>query len=324
MKKQKLNNNYIKDYNNGLTIWQLVEKYHDTYKNISEAISGHRFEARLLPDNEKSRIIQMYNDGLSTVKIGKIYGVNNKSIAVVLEENGISRNQKRFVRKYTINESFFDNIDTQDKAYCLGFLAADGCNFPKKGTISMSLEECDKNILEKMCTVMNNQHPLEYIDYSNKHDFGYTYKNQYRMLIFSSHMCNSLIDKGIIPSKSNSLKFPYFLTEELLPHYIRGLSDGDGSLGYKNKENFISKGEKKLNYSLTSTIYMCNGIAEYLYKNMDIIPKIIEASNHNGYTYSLYITKQNDIITFLNWLYQDCNLYLQRKYDLYQYYLSVA
>lgn len=227
MNKQKINEQYIKEFNNGKSIWEIVFDNDSTYKKVFESITGRSFSYKLLPKEEKEYIVRLYKNKLSTPNIGKIYGVGNKPIALVLEEYGIKRDQKRFARKYHLNENYFDIIDTPNKAYCLGFLAADGCNFTKKSTISMSLEEDDKEILEKMRTEMGNEHPLEYLDYSNKHDFGYTYKNQYRMLIFSTHMCNSLCKVGIVPAKSYCLEFPEFLDDDLLPHYIRGIMDGD-------------------------------------------------------------------------------------------------
>lgn len=58
---------------------------------------------------------------MSTVKIGKLFDVGHKVIANVLENNNISRTGISR-RKYMLNESYFDNIDTPEKAYILGFL----------------------------------------------------------------------------------------------------------------------------------------------------------------------------------------------------------
>ena len=177
MNKQKINEKYVNDYNNGLSIWEIVEKYNDNYKNTIEKITGHRFEARLLSEEEKDRICDLYLNGTSTVNIGKMYGVLNKPIAAVLEERGIDRDRRLSTRKYTLNEHYFDNIDTPTKGYIFGFLLSDGSNNPNKQTISISLQEEDKYILERMRNEIESTKPLEYLDYSNKNDFGYHYKN---------------------------------------------------------------------------------------------------------------------------------------------------
>lgn len=32
------------------------------------------------------------------------------------------------MKKYTVNENYFENLNSPEKAYVLGFLYADGCN----------------------------------------------------------------------------------------------------------------------------------------------------------------------------------------------------
>lgn len=314
MNKQPINDKYISEINNGLSIWDIVEKYNDTYKNVSESITGHRFEARFLPKEEKEKICQLYQSGISTVKIGKMYGVNNKPIAVVLEDFNIKRNQGEMVRKYAVNQTYFDIIDNPNKAYIIGFLSADGSNNPTKQTISMALEECDKEILEKICKEMGNEHPLEFLDYSSKHDFGYTYKNQYRMLICSAYICSRLSEIGVIPNKSLSLEFSNSIPEQYYSHYIRGIFDGDGSIGVKNLQAY--KGN--IDISITSTKMVCERIQNIL-KALDIESYVCEASNHNGITAVLNIHKNESKKKFLDWIYADAELYLFRKYQVYMF-----
>ena len=53
------------------------------------------------------------------------------------------------MRKYNFNEHYFDNIDCQEKAYWLGFFAADGYNHRSKGCIEFRLHRQDREILER-------------------------------------------------------------------------------------------------------------------------------------------------------------------------------
>ena len=270
----------------------------------------------IFSENEEKNIIDLYqNKNMSTVKIGKKYGCSHKKIAKVLESyniprTGISR------RKYRINENFFDKIDNQDKAYILGFLYADGCNYKPKQTVSMSLQEEDFDILEKIRVCMGNEHPLEYIDYSNKHDFGYTYKNQYRMLIFSKHMCDSLDNIGMTPNKSLTLEFP-MIDKELYRHFIRGYFDGDGSV----YQSFVNENNKPVTLTITSTLLFLEKIKQIISDELGIYAGIYDASNHNGITKVLSMSTEASNI-FLDWLYLDANLYMQRKYDRYMKYVN--
>lgn len=270
----------------------------------------------IFSENEEKNIIDLYqNKNMSTVKIGKKYECSHKKIAKVLEaynipRTGISR------RKYRINENFFDKIDNQDKAYILGFLYADGCNYKPKQTVSMSLQEEDFDILEKIRVCMGNEHPLEYIDYSNKHDFGYTYKNQYRMLIFSKHMCDSLDNIGMTPNKSLTLEFPR-IDKELYRHFIRGYFDGDGSV----YQSFVNENNKPVTLTITSTLLFLEKIKQIISDELGIYAGIYDASNHNGITKVLSMSTEASNI-FLDWLYLDANLYMQRKYDRYIKYFN--
>ena len=188
-----------------------------------------------------------------------------------------------------------------------------------KGTIAMSLEEKDKNILEQIRNEIGSERPLEFLDYSNKHDFGYTYKNQYRLLLFSSHMCKTLESIGMVPNKSLIAEFP-MLIDELNRHFIRGLFDGDGSVcrtQYKNRQSY------QHTLTITSTLMICEKLVDIIEKALDINCHIYDASNHNGITKVFNISGKNQIKKFMDWIYDDADLKLQRKYDRYiQYFYS--
>lgn len=267
---------------------------------------------------QTNNIIDMYvNQKLSTVTIGKKLGYDYRTITKLLEENSIERvgNGRR---KYYLNESYFDNIDTPNKAYILGFFLADGNINPSKQTISMSLQEEDFEVLEKIRNEIGSGKELEYLDYSNKHDFGYTYKNQYRLLMFSRHMCDSLQTHGMIPNKSLKLEFPN-IDKSLYRHLIRGYFDGDGSVyQYIKNEN-----NKPIRLTITSTDSFCEKIKEIAEQELGIYCGIYDASNKNGVTKVLSLSTESSI-KFMDWMYEYADLYMQRKYNRYIQYTKVA
>lgn len=269
---------------------------------------------------DEEHIIDLYsNKNKSTVKIGQMFDCSHKVIAKVLKRNNIPITGKSR-RKYKINENFFDNIDTENKAYILGFLYADGCNFIKKQTVSMSLQEDDYEILEKIRLCIGSERELEYIDNSNKHNFGYTYKNQWRLLLFSKHICESLNNIGMTPSKSLSLKFPT-IDKSLYRHFIRGYFDGDGSV----YQYFVNENNKPVTLTITSTNSFCEKVQEILNDELSINTGIYDASNHNGITKVLSMSTNSSKI-FLDWIYDNAELYMKRKHDRYiqYFYYNVA
>lgn len=311
---RKMRDIIIEQYKNGKTFEDLMNIYSSTWGNIYDVVATS-FEHTYfnITEAQKIKIIEMYkNNSLSTTKIGEQLKIYHKLVAKVLQENGIERinNGKR---TYKLNEHYFDNIDTQNKAYILGFFYADGCNIKNKSTISMSLEEKDKEILEKIRLEIGSEKELEFINQSKRKDKDndYHYKDMWRLLLFSTHMCNTLESYGMIPNKSLQLKFPEWLDESLYSHFIRGYFDGDGSICiHKTKNNGY-----RYVLSITSTNDFCKRCLEILREKLNIGGGIYDASSHNGITKVLSISGSVQLEKVLNWLYKDADLYMKRKYD---------
>lgn len=269
--------------------------------------------------DEKDKIVELYTkDELSTPKIGLIMGCNYGKICSVLDEYGIKRkNNGR--RKYSLNENDFDKIDTQNKAYVLGLIYADGCNFPPKCTSFISLQESDKEILEKIKIEIGSTQPIKIIDQSSRNDNNYSYNNMCTLNMYSKHICESLERLGVVRNKSLVLDFPT-IDNHLIPHFVRGYFDGDGSLYMYEKKN----GGKHITITYTSTEKFCNKLKDIIKNELGINCGVYDASCHNGITKVASITGVEHPLKVLNWMYKDADLYLQRKYDRYIEYLNIA
>lgn len=312
---RKMRNKIIEQYNNGKTFEDLMNYYSTTWTNIYDvvAVSFNRSSLNVT-DKEKEQIISMYQNGLSVTKIGEKLKYHHKLVSKILEENNIKRinNNKRI---YKLNEHYFDRIDTPNKAYILGFFYADGCNFINKSTISMSLEETDKEILEKIRLELGSEKELEFIEQSKRKDKNtdYHYKDMWRLLLFSSYMCQSLNDLGMIPNKSLKLEFPEWLDKKLYSHFIRGYFDGDGSLCC----HYTKEGKFQPLLTITSTNSFCKKCLEILRENVGIGGGIYDASSKNGITKVLSVSGNKQLKKLLEWLYEDAELYMKRKHDIY-------
>ena len=94
------------------------------------------------------------------------------------------------MKKYTINEDYFDVIDNQDKAYWLGFIAADGYNREDRGYIEFRLHKQDIDILNKFKQCLSSNHNIQ------------IYKDTYcNLTIYSSKLSKKLAEYGIIINK---------------------------------------------------------------------------------------------------------------------------
>lgn len=219
--------------------------------------------------------------------------------------------------KYSLNIYYFDNIRDPEVIYTIGFLYADGCN--QTNSVTMSLEEQDGYILEQMNQNIENKNPIKFKDLSNKHDFGYTYKNQYSMILYSRRIASVLNILGVVPRKSLILEFPKWLHPSMYSHFIRGVFDGDGSV-----HQFIrQKTAPQYNLTITSTENFCKALVDICAKYLSIRGHIYDVSCHNGITKVFTLTGPNIVQKFMGWMYKDVTIFLQRKYNRYCEYFNI-
>lgn len=312
---KKIRDEIITLYNTGKSAEELCilynAKWSDIYDMLSPALSKDKVKISL---SEKNQIKNMYLSGLSSTKIGIKLKIHHKTINSILDDFGIPR-KGNGLRKYSLNESYFDVIDNQNKAYILGLLYADGYNSLDKKTIRLQLQEEDCEILEKIRVEIKSTKPLKYIKCDNKiASNGFISKNMYQLEFYSSHICHTLNNIGMYQNKSLILDFPKCLDETLYSHFIRGYFDGDGSYSHRISPKY---GERDV-VTITSTKTFCDQAKKII--NIYSQAKgggIYDASCHNGITKVLSFSGKNQTKNFFDWIYNDAQLYIQRKFNLY-------
>lgn len=197
---------------------------------------------------------------------------------------------------YKYNKQFFNNINTEEKAYWAGFIAADG-NIRKdflKMRIELNIQ--DYTHLEKFRKDIKGNNPIKESIRPNNHSCYID--------INCKELCLALNDLGITPKKSltldiNMIKIP----KDLRRHFIRGYFDGDGSLN----------SYKRLNYdylewelSFISSNKFLNQILEEIGKER----KLYSCGNN----YRFCFKGKKDINEIIEYLYKDATIYLDRKY----------
>lgn len=131
----------------------------------------------------------------------------------------------KFKRKYTLDESFFSNVNTEEKAYWLGFLFADGGVWGNK--ISLNLQAQDRLHVVKFLAALGATYlPRERLAPAKP---GWSERLQYGTTLSSAQMTKDLARYNIIPRKS-LIAVPPTLPLDLQRHFWRGVIDGDGSI----------------------------------------------------------------------------------------------
>jgi hypothetical protein len=174
---------------------------------------------RKLSIADKKIIVQQYKNGASSGKIGPRFGVQGQTVLHVLREAEIDRRDSSEAhRLFHVWESAFDRL-TEDSAYWIGFLMADGCVRGNK--IVLCLNKKDAAHVKKFKRFLHSQHKIA--SHPN---------NAVRITVTSRQIVEALKGWGITERKSLTV----LAHNELITnrHFWRGVIDGDGSFYYSN------------------------------------------------------------------------------------------
>jgi intein/homing endonuclease len=191
-----------------------------------------------LSDLQKIEVVSQYKNGKSILSLSKELGIHFSSVLSILKVRNITR---RGSKKYSFNEDYFQKIDTEEKAYWLGFIYAEGNIY--RSTFSLKLGYEDLEHLELFRKHIDSNHPIKKVK-------GLV--NDAFVLKISSVLLKKQLEKlGVFPNKSATIRFPDWLREDLKIHFIRGFFDGDGWVSL-----YIPKGCKK--HRITIGISSCS------------------------------------------------------------------
>lgn len=310
---------FIKDYDELNSSRKMAIKYNVSHKTIlsfAKKIGYKPINTRLiLTDETKRYLIEQYNHKSAT-ELSKELNISADTISSFWYREGLRGKSSRI---YQYDEQYFHTIDSANKAYWLGFLAADGCIHRTKNTrqdmIIIVLEDNDTELLEKLNQCLHCNKPLRHFTKTNG-------KSYVRFEISSNVMSNDLAQYGIIPQKTYRYIFPDNIDKKYYRDFIRGFFDGDGTISKNIEQN---------------TLYKTNiGFAGYA-KNLKRIQEVLqeqgipstftedkrEYGSEDTFGF-LALTSKIDKVKFLHYIYDDSQIYLQRKYLLAQRFIELV
>lgn len=257
-----------------------------------------------------NKAILMYENGSSTKQIANLFNCSDVTIQNRLRLNNIKlRTASENARRYKVNESFFRKIDTPEKAYILGFIFADGYNYrndiSKDYKLKIRIHPKDINLLETFRILLESEKPVYVENQTNGYKPGEPIAN---LTICSKKLSDDLLALGVTNTKSSIEVYP-LISGNLHSHFIRGYFDGDGCIYFSDEHPRIE---------ILATYEFCNSIKDILLLN-DIRSHINEK---HKFIYRLRISKKTEVVKFLNYIYKDTTLHLDRKYSRSFPYLS--
>lgn len=319
--EQKVISLFVEGYNTKDISEKMCLNQQRVYKTLKR--NGYKVPKNqiTITQSMKNNIYSMYKDGISTVNIAQKYNICDRTVVKIIKENGI-KIRRPGSKSLVLNERYFDTIDTELKAYFLGFIVADGnVRISKNGikTFQMMLQSSDKYVLEKLldelgCYVRKYNEETEKMTNLKVKPRYIKSKDEYNIQIHNQYIYDDLVSHGIVPNKTFATYIPSGIPEELIRHFIRGLFDGDGCITISNAKY---KNARVIFYGQDSILIPLQKILELN------IPSLSKVKIFKKPTLSMlsYAAKQN-VIDLYNYLYKDSTFYLTRKREKFISYIN--
>lgn len=229
------------------------------------------------------------------------------------------------IRKFSVNDNYFNKLDTQEQAYILGLMYSDG-NIHKNSNyesyiITFGQSEERKDIVYKVAQALSPDCKIYQALRGSKLFYYFN--------LCSKTMFDDLSKLGLFPNKSLTISFPTFIPDELMPHFIRGLFDGDGCIWngkrkvMKVKDTTKSSGYRErivhnVKFTYTGNGSFVNSLQDYL------IGKLGFKKTKLNYSKSKSKSRSENICTmeysgrgqarkFYEYIYNDASIYCETK-----------
>lgn len=279
----------------------------------------------------KSKLLKLLNNKLKIKDICNKLQISESSYYRLLKKYNLKSTNKN---KKQVKDNYFENINTQNKAYLLGFFLADGHlrsqqKSKKLNYFILTLKSLDVEVLKFYKSNICKDSNITII----KRSCGYKTCN---IRWTSEKMANSIIKniKGTFKRKSFNKNFSFDIDKipnNLFRHFVRGFIDADGHIhkGFPridilfNSKTFAEKFKNKLEITLNKNVNIFIRKDSYYNKTKKLKRKIplyrlhINSMKKNEFKNQTLIVKNGRILYYINnihdYLYKNSNLFLNRK-----------
>lgn len=273
--------------NNGFTVVDISEKIGINKKHLYESLKKKGIEINKESKLKYKKVLELNSEGKTIRQICDITGFLYDNVHAYFYRNDINYNEDNGI---LTGYSFFPMDEY--RAYFLGLIFGDGA-LGKSDNKCIELGMNDLDIIDRI-----NQNIFD-----NKITIGAkrleSGKMHYRLNIYNSIIWQELVDNfGLINNKSAIMQFPKNISEELLPHFVRGLVDSDGSFYYSDNKlafSYVSC-SKNFVYDLKKVLQKYCGINDV---------KIYESKRDTNNLYGLKLCNKKDPKAIGRWIYKD-------------------
>lgn len=286
-------------YNKKHTLKECMEKFKLHQSSIRDILIKNNIQLRTNEvDVDLDSVYKMYSNNKTIQHISKTIGVSDGCIRRKLKLHGINIRPNK---KYDMDESIFEKIDSEWKSYYLGLFYADAGL--QLNNVKLSLHEKDKELIDCLNNIIyDGKYNLYYTKPStflSKSTNKYYNKNgQYSICINRKKVVNDLIKLGCGLRKSLTLKFPSYdiIPKHLFNHFLRGYFDGDGCIQFRS-------------FHIISSDDFCIRFQKWMMDEMEIESYLKKQQKISR----IFVHKQENIKKMYHFLYDNATIFLTRK-----------
>ena len=238
--------------------------------------------------------------------------IKSKARSLGIRKNPVINSKPKYILKdrvYKKDPTNFFKIWTPEMAYILGLMTTDGN--VSYNAFMIQLHPNDIKLLQNISNIMLGE-DIVYIKNGTHNDLAHFRFNNRTCIV-------DLYDLGIHENKTFTVKPPENIPDDMKKYYSLGLIDGDGCLF------FTTKRRKRFELIFCGNFYMTNFLKKYIYQVTGYNPNILVYKKYKNKENKIYNVRINSKYTtefFMKYLYENSNLFLERKYLVYKNYLE--
>jgi len=281
----------VKEYIGGASSTELARNYNMSVTRVIAIIRRHGVTVRtggpkriVVPAMDEA--VTRYAAGESAREIGSSIGVKHHMVEKWLHSKGVLLRKTKAWK--TVNEAYFDAIDSEEKAYWVGFLGADGWVLDDGMTIGLALKESDYSQVKKFAAAIG----------LNDSRIVKRRRGGVQVIFKSARMWAALRVCGISPRKSES--YDPVIPPGFEVAFWRGMVDGDGAI-IESRDGVCLAGTKEV----------CAKFKLFVEREIGQMQKIHVYANYCAVQVEGAVAR-----LLMDKLYSGASTYLDRKYEL--------
>lgn len=265
------------------------------------------------------QIDALHQEGKTAFEIYKILGLKYpQPVYNYFKKKGwdrLDRTEYHYKTTYQVDETFFQEINTEEKAYILGFICADGHIDGDAYRLVIAIQERDSELLYKIRECMHSTHPI-------KHNILKTnpYKNSNNktlklcsLSINGKNLITPLVEMNLAGKKTYTLNdsIMEYVPAHLWKHFLRGYLDGDGNITWGKR---YSSGNKYFIQVCGNKDFLEGSFQKHFNSSCSLYK-----DKYSKQCYTWRLASKAEVLLALNEMYGDAHIYLERKYKIYRY-----